>query len=109
MPSIIKDEQQVKALGEIEEALANIKAINIVLEHEDMGGDYLLAFTPEDGGKTVKVQIGSTEVAKIHSVLSSQKSRLVKEIKSKAGKYRIELDQSDIECMGEANKKDESN
>ena len=74
MPTIIENTQQVNALNEIEAALAIIKSIN----------------TMPDASR-----------AKAIGILSTTKDRLVKDVKSKAAKFHIGLDEADLACMGD--------
>lgn len=99
MATIITDSQQVKALEEIQEALSVIKAINSITDDSTDGAELQVLKVPTNGRST-KVIIGTNEVAKLYSVMQSQKQRLVKEITSRASKYHINLDDADKACMG---------
>lgn len=99
MPTIIENTQQINALNEIETALAVIKAINTIVSATD--GTISILYKPEKGRK-VQVDVPDVSRGKAIGILNSTKDRLVKEVKSKASKFRINLDDADLACMGEA-------
>ena len=84
MPTIIENTQQVNALNEIEAALAIIKSINTIIS----AGDGALAMPDASRAKAI-------------GILSTTKDRLVKDVKSKAAKFHIGLDEADLACMGD--------
>lgn len=98
MPTIIENTQQVNALNEIETALAIIKSINTIISSEN--GTLTLVYKPEKGRK-VHVDVPNASRTKAIGILSSTKDRLVKEVKTKAAKFHIGLDEVDLACMGD--------
>lgn len=96
MPAIIKEDKQVTALREIENALAVIKTINSAIAGESQ---FTLVTTPAGSRSAIKITLDDKDTPKVISVLNAQRSRLVKEVKSKATKCRIALDDADIACM----------
>lgn len=98
MASIIKDELQLQALEEIESALKVIRQVNQITA-EGANGVFSIIFTPTDGkGITVMCE---EEEKKLKDILVLKKDRLVKDIKLKSKKYRIQLSKEDYEDMGE--------
>ena len=97
MPTIIENTQQVNALNEIEAALAIIKSINTIISAGD--GTLAIVYKPEKGRK-VQVDVPDASRAKAIGILSTTKDRLVKDVKSKAAKFHIGLDEADLACMG---------
>ncbi len=97
MASIIKNDQQVKALNEINEALDTVKALNALL-NPGVEGAYQLSFIPEKG-KAIKVMLGKSEEKNVFAVSTKLREKLIKEIRAKAQKYRIILDQSDLQII----------
>lgn len=98
MPTIIENTQQVNALNEIEAALAIIKSINTIISAGD--GALAIVYKPEKGRK-VQVDVPDASRAKAIGILSTTKDRLVKDVKSKAAKFHIGLDEADLACMGD--------
>ena len=98
MPTIIENTQQVNALNEIEAALAIIKSINTIISAGD--GTLAIVYKPEKGRK-VQVDVPDASRAKAIGILSTTKDRLVKDVKSKAAKFHIGLDEADLACMGD--------
>ncbi len=96
MPQIIQENKQLQALSDIAEELAVIGAINSVL----MGNNVLFLTASDSDGKLIsKVPIEERDNQKALSIISSQRSRLVKDVRGKADKYRIALDDEDNACL----------
>lgn len=98
MPTIIENTQQVNALNEIEAALAIIKSVNTIISAGD--GALAIVYKPEKGRK-VQVDVPDASRAKAIGILSAIKDRLVKEVKVKATKFHIGLDEADLACMSD--------
>lgn len=98
MPTIIENTQQVNALNEIEAALTIIKSINTIISAED--GTLAIVYKP-DKGRKVQVDVPDASRAKTVGILNATKDRLVKEVKTKAAKFHIGLDEADLACMGD--------
>lgn len=98
MPTIIENTQQVNALNEIEEALGIIRSINSILSAKD--GALSIIYKPEKGRKIV-VNLPEASKGKTVAILCGFKDRLVKDVKTKASKHRIHLDEADMACMGD--------
>lgn len=96
MPAIIKNEQQVNALAEIEEALSAIGVINKISEAK--GGELSILFRPEKGRKLAVALPDSTR-SKVLGILLATKDRLAKEVRTKAAKFHISLDEKDLACI----------
>lgn len=97
MPSIIKEDKQVRALQEIEEQLSIVNTLNSLMEEERL----YIASGPEGGGKrgAACVAVKEKEMTKVQAVLDAYRSRLCKEIRSNAERFRIALDDSDLEIL----------
>lgn len=98
MPTIIENTQQVNALNEIEVALAIIKSINAIISAEN--GTLTIVYKPEKGRK-VQVDVPDASRGKTIGILNTTKDRLVKDVKVKAAKFHISLDEADLACMGD--------
>lgn len=96
MPTIIENTQQMNALAEIESALSIIEAINTISAAQ--GGTLAIQYKPEKGRKVV-VNLSDATRAKAVAILTTTKERMVKEVKTKAAKFRISLDEKDLACM----------
>lgn len=94
MPFIMQDEQQVNAQNEISTALESIKSLNTLIA-PGKDGSYQVAFVPEKGRST-KLDVSASDIIPL---LTKQRARLVKDVKSKASKFRIGLDDSDRACL----------
>ena len=98
MPAIIKEDKQVKALQEIEEALGQIKTLNAALDKENSFA--ILAGKGElTARNAIKITVDEKSAAALVKILLAQKEKLVKEVTAKATKNRIALDDSDKELM----------
>lgn len=96
MPTIIENAQQMNALAEIEAALSVIASINAISSAE--GGTLSIQYKPEKG-RRVRVDLTDAARGKAVNILSSIKERLSKEVKAKAAKFHISLDEDDLACM----------
>ena len=96
MPQIIQENKQLQALADIAEELIVIGAINSAL-----AGKNLLFLTAADSaGKIIsKVPIEERDNQKVLGIISAQRSRLVKDVRGKADKFRIALDDEDNACL----------
>ena len=99
MAKIKKDVKQEEALKQIEQNIAKVQSINVILGNEH--GNYTIHFSPEDTGKAVKISLdkNARRGKKLDSVLLDYKHELVREIDKEARKQNIELDDKDIQCM----------
>ena len=102
MPSIMQDSQQVAALAEISAALEMVKGLNALLT-PGKDGSYQIVFSPEKG-RSIKVEMPTKEMC---SLIKKQRAKLIKEINTKATKFRIILDDKDQECMKDLFREDE--
>ena len=99
MAAIIRDDKQDKALAEIEAGLAAVKQINTLLgRREDDDVLFQVVMVPQKG-RGVKVDVRHPEKKLLFSLCIKQRARLVKEIRTKAEKYRISLDDDDLACI----------
>lgn len=96
MPTIIENAQQMNALAEIEAALSVIASINAISSAE--GGTLSIQYKPEKG-RRVRVDLTDAARGKAVNILTSVKERLSKEVKAKAAKFHISLDENDLACM----------
>lgn len=99
MPTIIADKQQLVAFNDVSTALDTVRDINSILEND--AGSLSIMFKPGKG-RAVKVPLEKPQDARVRAILSATKEALVKDIKKKASRYRIELDADDLNCMGKA-------
>ena len=92
MPKIKRDEQQFKALEDIEEALRQVDLINHALDDDK---DRLCLFFSE-GRKNFKIELDK-KIKKRYIVVAVRKQRelLISEIRKKAEKFDIELGEQD--------------
>ena len=96
MPAIIENAQQMNALAEIEEALSIIGTINTISSAQ--GGTLFIQYKPEKGRK-LAVALSDATRSKALGILTATKERLAKEVKTKAAKFRISLDEKDLACI----------
>lgn len=107
MPSIKKDAKQQKALTEISEGLATIRALNTILV-TGWKGNIIINYDTGESGRNKFVRLAldpeknEKDWASVLKLAQQQKSRLAKEIKNKAMKFAINLDKSDTLVMGPA-------
>lgn len=91
MPAIKKDDKQLVALQEISDALALVKQLNTAMEEPCA---MQMIMTPEKG-KAIKLDIPADEAKQVNAILTHIRTKAVKEINSKASKFKIELDESE--------------
>lgn len=91
MPAIKKDDKQLTALQEIETALATVRQMNTAMEQ----GVPLQVIATPDKGKAIKIDIPADESKAIVGTIGRVRTKLVKEVRSKAAKFKIDLDESD--------------
>lgn len=91
MPAIQKNDKQLVALQEIEDNLSMVKQLNVA-----MGENVPLQVvaTPAQG-KPIKVEIPADESKAIIAAIGRVRAKLVKNIRSKAAKFKIDLDDAD--------------
>ena len=99
MAKIKKDVKQEEALKQIEQDIATVQSINVILGNAQ--GNYTIQFIPESTGKTVKISLekNGRRGKKLDNVLLDYKHDLVREIDREARRQNIELDEKDIQCM----------
>ena len=105
MPTIIENTQQITALAEIEAALSVIESINTISAAR--GGVLSIQYKPEKGRK-VSVNLTESTRGKAMNILTSIKERLSKDVKTKAAKFHISLDENDLACMNSHRKSSET-
>lgn len=98
MAAIIRDDKQDNALVEIEAALAVVKQLNAMLEKRDGSNAFQVAMLSEKG-RGSKVDVCAQEMKFITAFCTKYRTRLVKEIRTKAEKYRISLDKNDQDII----------
>ena len=97
MPKIIRDSAQDKALAEIEKDLLVIKEINEILQ-VGYTGNMVIVSTPDEG-KKVKASIKPENRQAILLSLVKEKKNLVKQIMTKAKRFKIELSDEDMDDL----------
>lgn len=97
MPKIIRDSAQDKALAEIEKDLLVIKEINEILQ-VGYSGSMVIVSTPDEG-KKVKASIKPENRQAILLSLVKEKKTLVKQIMTKAKRFKIELSDEDMDDL----------
>lgn len=96
MASIIKDNQQVKALEEITAALETIRTMNTILQ-PCKDGTYQVQFAPVKG-RASRVEVSKAE---IEAAVIRRRKALIREVNTKAAKWRIDLDTEDLAIMSD--------
>lgn len=91
MASIIKNDEQLKALKEIEDGLEAIKQINAIVSSDAKGA----FFGAGEKGKATRIEVDPKEAKPFIAFCVKTKTRMTKEILAKAEKYRISLDASE--------------
>ena len=99
MASIIKTDEQKTALKDINADIRTVASLNEVLKEVHEGE---CVITVAFGKQRASI---STDVKTGEDILSDKRKKLVSEIRSKARKYSISLDESDISIL--ENKSDE--
>lgn len=94
MAEIKKREDQISALKAIQSELDMIGRINTIVGK----GSYLIlsansADTPRTRSNSVLIDEKAT--GKVDTLLTSQRDRMIKEVRQKAEKFEIDLDESD--------------
>lgn len=91
MPAIQKNDKQLIALQEIEGDLAMVKQLNVA-----MGENVPIQVVASPAqGKPIKVEIPVEETKAVIAAVGRVRAKLVKNIRSKAAKFKIDLDDSD--------------
>lgn len=96
MASIIKDNQQVKALEEITTALETIRTMNTILQ-PCKDGTYQVQFAPVKG-RASRVEVSKAE---IEASIIRRRKALIRDVNTKAAKWRIDLDTADLAIMSD--------
>lgn len=94
MPSIIKNDQQMLALAEIRAALDEVRVINSALKADLKGCKLTTSST-----RKYAITIDEKFKKKLASILVAQKDKRAKEIKAKAEKFAIALDDDDLAIL----------
>ena len=89
----LQDDAQLKALEEINQMLEELRAINTAIQGQ---GPYILRVN-----KRQSIIIEENLSARIETVLRIQRDRRIKEITTKASKYRILLDEEERQLLQE--------
>ena len=93
MAVLIQDDAQLKALEEINQMLEELRAINTAIQGQ---GPYILRVN-----KRQSIIIEENLSARIETVLRIQRDRRIKDITTKASKYRILLDEEERQLLQE--------
>lgn len=94
MATIIKNDDQIKALNDIEQNLALVSQINQIVATEGEG-TYLGFGT----GKANRLDIAEPERKILLNLCTKMKDRITKDIRAKANKYKISLDENDLNIL----------
>ncbi len=86
MPSIIRDSKQEAALKEIEKGLETVKVINSMSEATD--SSFQLSMIPAKG-RPIHIDVEESAKSGFLALAEKMKSKLVKDIRSKAAKFSI--------------------
>ena len=97
MPAIKKDDKQLIALQEVSDGLALVKLINAAMD-TPVPSNMQLTMTPEEG-KPIKLDIPIDEIKQYNTILAHIRTKTVKEIRAKAGKFKIELDEKEQQII----------
>lgn len=97
MPAIKKDDKQLIALQEVSDGLALVKLINAAMD-TPVPSNMQLTMTPEEG-KPIKLDIPIDEIKQVNTILAHIRTKAVKEIRAKAGKFKIELDEKEQQII----------
>lgn len=98
MASIIKNEEQVKALHEINSSLETLETLSAIMTAEK---PFLGADIGTGKARVVHVRVDEKERKQFVSICEKAKTRLAKEIIAKADKYKIQLDETELALLGE--------
>lgn len=93
MAVLIQDDAQLKALEEINQMLDELRALNTAIRGKD---PYLIRVN-----KKQNVAVDENLSVRIETVLRIQRDRRIKEITTKASKYRISLDEGEKQLIQE--------
>lgn len=94
MPSLIQDDAQIRALGEISALLDEVRAYNTVINNGK-------AFTFRVNKKQ-DLTLGDPDLCKrITAILLTKRARFVKEINLKASKFHISLDEDEKKVISD--------
>ncbi len=96
MASIIKNEEQIKALRDIEENLEAIKQLNQVILS---GGEGAFVGIAQEKGKPIKVDVDEKERKVFTTLCTKMRERVVRDTQAKAEKYHIHLDDADRKVL----------
>ena len=91
MAKLIKDDEQVRAFKEINEAIGELRKINErILSNEPVS----IAV-----GSKQTIQLDGKFTDKVVAILKAQRQTVIKDIQQKAKKFRIELDDDEVALM----------
>lgn len=91
MAKLIKDDEQVRAFKEINEAIGELRKINErILSNEPVS----IAV-----GSKQTIQLDGKFTDKVVAILKAQRQNVIKDIQQKAKKFRIELDDDEVALM----------
>ena len=93
MAVLIQDDAQLRALDEINGALDELRLLNEAIKSPD---PYIIRVN-----KKQTIAVDGNLSARIETVLRIQRDRRIKEISSKAVKYRISLDEEERKLLNE--------
>ena len=93
MPKIKQDDAQEKALKSVNANLSAVQDINTALAADDAAFSVVVK---KEGARAITIVLSDKSADKVKSALTAQRLALVKEINNLCGKYRIELDDSDL-------------
>lgn len=96
MASIIKNEEQIKALQEVEENLETIKQLNQVIASGGQGA--FIGITPAKG-KPLKVEVNEKDRKSVVALCSKIRERATRETLAKAEKYHISLNDEEVKVL----------
>lgn len=98
MPTIKKEDKQLQALEEITEDLAEMGMLNGALK-----GTFAISVVIEQNSKkTMKVPLEEKDAQRVRAVVQARRLRLVKRIRMKAEKFRIELSDEEQAMLDDA-------
>ena len=95
MPSLIQDDAQVRALGEISALLDEVRAFNAVINSGK-------AFTIRVNKKQDLTLADPDLCKRMTAILLTRRARCVKEINLKASKFHISLDEDEKKVISDS-------
>ena len=95
MAKLIRDEARAEALRNINEALQNVAVLNAFIDSKNC--PFILESTD---GKKISTTIDVAYNKRIIAILQLQRTKIIKEIKEKANKFRVMLSDEDMIILG---------